>query len=120
MSIAMLLITNPLPLQQRLFQGYLSRGQHSVFPNPHVHHLERHHQISTPSLGSEMYLGVNGAEGGLLGVRANRVRKLRRRCRSRREACRTSLVGYGGPRRLRSPPPSIVPRFPRYPHLLRG
>lgn len=45
--------------------------------------------------------------------------ELRRRCWGRWQARRVSLVGYGWSGGLRPSPTSVLPRFPRYSHLLR-
>ena len=56
----------------------------------------------------------------MTGLCPHRLRELRRRCRGRWETCRTGLVGYGRPGRLRSPSPSLLPRFSRHFDLLCG
>ena len=55
----------------------------------------------------------------ITGLCPYRIRELCRRRRGRWQARRTSFMGYGGARRLRSSPTSFISRFPRHPYLLR-
>jgi hypothetical protein len=62
---------------------------------------------------------MSTADSGFAGVRAHCLRELCRRCRSRWKACRTSPLGHGRSRRLRSSPSSLISGLARHPYLLR-
>ena len=63
--------------------------------------------------------GIHLLMGFATGLCPNCFRELCCRCRGWWKARRISSMGYGWTRRLRSSPTSFIPRFPRYPHLLR-
>lgn len=88
---------------------------HPYLPNRVPPTITSTPSIATPTLSIKSIADTNTPTG----LRPHCLRELRRRCRGGWQACRTSAVGYGWPRRLRPPQTSLIPRLPRHPHLFR-